>query len=123
MAMKWRRAAAALVGICGAAAALAGKPVVEAVEAVSLGGDRWRVSVTVSHADSGWEHYADGWRVLDEGGRELGFRVLAHPHVDEQPFTRSLSLTIPASVQAIRVQAVDSVHGDGEASAPLTLSR
>lgn len=91
-------------------------PVVEQVALTSLSGDKWRVDVTVRHADSGWDHYANGWRVSDESGNELGFRVLHHPHVQEQPFTRSLSLTIPESVGAIRVQAVDSVHGAGEQS-------
>ena len=43
------------------------------------------------HPDTGWDDYADGWRVLDMDGNELGMRVLHHPHVDEQPFTRSLS--------------------------------
>lgn len=49
------------------------------------------VSVTLRHPDTGWDHYADAWEVLDTDGARLGLRVLAHPHVNEQPFTRSLS--------------------------------
>ncbi len=56
----------------------------------------WTISVTLSHPDTGWDHYADGWRVLDASGKELGLRTLYHPHVNEQPFTRSLrGLALP----------------------------
>jgi len=51
----------------------------------------WRFSVTLSHPDTGWEHFADGWDVLDAAGNVLGSRELMHPHVTTQPFTRSLS--------------------------------
>jgi hypothetical protein len=49
------------------------------------------VSVTIRHGDTGWEDYADGWRVETADGTVLGTRVLHHPHVEEQPFTRSLT--------------------------------
>jgi hypothetical protein len=44
----------------------------------------------VRHEDVGWQHYADRWEVLASGGEVLATRVLAHPHVDEQPFVRNL---------------------------------
>jgi hypothetical protein len=69
---------------------LADGPVVENASARQNGGS-WTFSVTLSHPDTGWDHYADGWRVLNMEGRELGLRVLHHPHEQEQPFTRSLS--------------------------------
>lgn len=95
--------------------ALAGPPVVERVEA-ARGADGWRFDVTVRHADEGWDHYADGWEVLGPDGARLGHRPLAHPHVDEQPFTRSLGgVAIPDGVGAVTVRAHDSVHGWGEA--------
>jgi len=103
--------------------ASAGLPVVEAVNLTSLGGNTWRVDVTVSHADSGWDHYANGWRVIDSEGKELGFRELLHPHETEQPFTRGLTLEIAESVLAIRVQAIDLLHGDGEASEEVLIPR
>jgi len=41
-------------------------------------------------------------------------RTLLHPHVDEQPFTRSQSgIAIPAGVDQVRVRAHDLVHGFG----------
>ena len=74
----------------------------------------WRFDVTVEHADEGWDHYADGWEVRSQDGTQLGFRELLHPHVDEQPFTRSLTgVQVPDGVDRVRVRARDSVHGWG----------
>ena len=71
-------------------------------------------NVTVKHADTGWKHYADQWDVLTLDGKLLGSRVLYHPHVDEQPFTRSLSgVKIPAQIKQVVVRASDSKHGYG----------
>jgi len=71
---------------------------------------------TVRHADSGWKHYADAIEISTPEGVVLLTRVLAHPHVNEQPFTRGASnITIPGGVRKILVRAKDSVHGFGEA--------
>ena len=71
-----------------------------------------RFSVTLEHADTGWEHYANQWDVLTLDNEVIGTRVLYHPHVNEQPFTRSLSgVSIPASVKHVKVRASDSKHG------------
>ncbi|MGR3615268.1 MAG: hypothetical protein ACU0BB_04430 [Paracoccaceae bacterium] len=94
--------------------AIADEPVVEDVSAVRTG-DTWQISVTLSHPDTGWDHYADGWRILDMDGDELGMRELHHPHVNEQPFTRSLpSVDIPNGMTQVQVQARDSVDGWAE---------
>lgn len=75
-------------------------------------GDRWTVSTTLRHEDSGWDHYADEWRVVDAMGQVLARRVLVHPHEDEQPFTRSESgIRIPAATGVVFVEAHDKVHG------------
>jgi len=72
----------------------------------------WTVSVTLRHADTGWDHYADGWRVVTAEGKVLGHRTLYHPHENEQPFTRSLSgIIIPVEVNTVFVEAHDKVHG------------
>lgn len=82
----------------------------------------WRFDVTVRHADTGWEHYADAWRVVGPDGKVYGTRTLYHPHVDEQPFTRSLSgVEIPASVKQVTVESHDSVHGWGSKTATVDL--
>lgn len=91
--------------------AAADPPKIEAVRA-SPGSDGWRFDVTLSHPDSGWEHYADGWRVLDMDGNELGLRVLFHPHEAEQPFTRSLGgVAIPDGIRQVQIQARCLVDG------------
>ncbi|PCJ74508.1 MAG: hypothetical protein COA53_09035 [Rhodobacteraceae bacterium] len=88
-------------------------PTVTAVDAIANGGT-WRFDVSILHADTGWEHYADGWGVYTIDGIELGYRTLVHPHVNEQPFTRSLSgVTIPAGTTEISIIPHDLVHGDG----------
>jgi hypothetical protein len=71
-------------------------------------------AVTVRHEDSGWEHYADRWEVLTPDGKVIATRVLHHPHVDEQPFTRTLSnVKIPQSIDEVSIRAHDSVHNYG----------
>ena len=98
--------------LCLVMPALADAPVVEAVEA-NRQGDTWRFDVTVSHPDTGWDHYADGWEVVGEDGTVYGKRVLAHPHVEEQPFTRSGRATVPEGVKTVIIRAHDSVHEYG----------
>ncbi len=94
-----------------AAPAFAGDAVVTEARAVKSG-DTWRFPVTIAHGDIGWDHYADAWRVVDADGGVLGTRILHHPHVEEQPFTRSLSrVAIPAGTTSVWIEARDSVHG------------
>lgn len=91
--------------------AFADPPVVEDARATGSAGT-WRFDVTLSHPDTGWEHYADAWRILDMDGNELGIRVLLHPHEREQPFTRSLSkVEIPPGVEQVQVEARCLVDG------------
>ena len=70
--------------------------------------------VTLSHPDTGWEHYADGWEVSTPAGEVLGLRVLAHPHVQEQPFTRSLPVDVPEGVTALHIRARCNRDGWGD---------
>ena len=75
----------------------------------------YRVDVTLLHADTGWDHYADGWDVLDQDKIRIATRVLHHPHVSEQPFTRSLyDVVIPANNKFVYIRGHDKVHGYGE---------
>ena len=79
---------------------------------VERSGDRFVVTATVQSADTGWDRYADAWEVRTTDGDVLGTRVLAHPHVDEQPFARSLNdVEIPAAVTSVEIAARDSVVG------------
>ena len=82
----------------------------------------FRFDVTVAHADTGWEHYADRWEVVAPDGTILGTRTLLHPHENEQPFTRSLSgVVVPPDIDTVTVRAHDSVHGLGGAEMTVTL--
>ena len=74
-------------------------------------GGEWRVDVTIRHADTGWQHYTNVWVVETLDGKQLGKRVLFHPHVGEQPFTRSDSVKVPAGVTKVRVRAGDKPNG------------
>jgi hypothetical protein len=95
--------------------AAAGEAHVENVRITATGSNSYRFDVTVRHADEGWQHYADKWDVMTPEGEILGTRTLYHPHVDEQPFTRSLSgVSIPGDISEVVIRAHDSKHGYGE---------
>ncbi|MEJ2405602.1 MAG: hypothetical protein P8171_15135 [Candidatus Thiodiazotropha sp.] len=95
-----------------ATSALAGKADVEDVRVECM--VTCTFNVTVRHSDTGWKHYADRWEVLAPDGTALGVRTLYHPHVNEQPFTRSLAgVKIDRSIQEVTLRARDSKHGWG----------
>jgi hypothetical protein len=78
----------------------------------SQSGGLWTFDVTISHEDAGWDHFADAWRILDMSGNQLAIRELIHPHVDEQPLTRSLSgIALPEGTTQVGVQVRDTVAG------------
>ncbi|MCF2871017.1 hypothetical protein L0664_08060 [Octadecabacter sp. G9-8] len=79
-----------------------------------------RFDVTLSHGDTGWDDYADGWRVELADGTVLGTRVLAHPHVNEQPFTRSSQIMVPDGVTQVFIRASDNVGGWADDTVPFS---
>lgn len=84
--------------------------------------DAWRFDVTLTHADTGWEDYADGWRVELADGTVLGLRTLHHPHVTEQPFTRSLAgVAIPQDTPQVFIRARTLMTGWAEDRYAVTL--
>jgi len=86
-------------------AAHGGEADVVEVRVAQTGAGVWRFTVAVRHADTGWDHYADRWDVVGPDGAVLASRVLMHPHVDEQPFKRSLTgVAIPADVDRVRLR-------------------
>jgi hypothetical protein len=71
--------------------ALADDVVIENVEVTKSSAGGYSFSVTLRHGDTGLDHYADKWEVLSMDGKvSFGERVLFHPHINEQLFTRSL---------------------------------
>ena len=114
-------AALGLTFVLVAGSALAGESDVLNARAEQKGGS-WTFWVTVQHGDTGWDHYADAWRVVGPDGTVYGTRTLYHPHVEEMPFTRSLSgVVIPAGVASVTIEARDSVHGWGGATKAVQL--
>lgn len=104
--------------------AMANEVKILASEFINSGNNQWSVNVTLKHDDTGWEHYADNWRVVDSAGNVLGNRVLYHPHVDEQPFTRGLNIVmIPQEVKIIYVESHDKVHGWSTSRLKVDLSK
>lgn len=92
----------------------AGEADVTAVDVGRSPDGTYRFDVTVRHGDEGWDHYANKWEVVAPDGQVLGTRTLYHPHVDEQPFTRSLSgVEISQNIGTVTVRAYDLVHGNG----------
>ena len=89
----------------------------------------WYFTVTVQHPDSGWEDYADGWDVVLPDGtvvkpaaKEAFTRTLWHPHVNEQPFTRSQGgVKIPNSITEVTVRAHDKRDGFGGKEVTISL--
>ncbi|MCB2094632.1 MAG: hypothetical protein H6901_07925 [Rhodobacteraceae bacterium] len=106
-----------------AAPALASAPVVVDAAAHLQDGE-WTIDVTISHPDSGWDHYASGWEVIAPDGAVLGYRELTHPHVNEQPFTRSLSgVIIPADVDHVFIRPRCTLDGWVSTPTRLDISR
>lgn len=92
----------------------AGEADVVAATATKSADGTYHFNVTVAHHDTGWDHYANVWQVIGPDGTVLGERELLHPHVEEQPFTRSLSgVKIPADVHSVTIRAGDLVHEFG----------
>jgi len=100
--------------LLAATSVLAGEADVVAAEAFLNADGTFRIEATVSHADTGWAHYANSFEIVAPDGTVLSTRVLAHPHVDEQPFTRGLgSVAVPAGIDSISIRAHDLVHEYG----------
>lgn len=92
----------------------AGEADVIKVDVKKINKNTYSFNVTVFHKDTGWEHYVNKWDIIGEDGTIFGARILHHPHVNEQPFTRSLAgVVIPVHVKTVIIRAHDSVHKYG----------
>lgn len=71
-------------------------------------------SVTVNSPDTGCEQYANWWEVVSADGTDLIYRrILAHPHTNQQPFTRSGGPVViaPDSTVVVRAHMNDAGYG------------
>jgi len=81
----------------------------------------WTFHVSVAHPDIGFEDFADGWDLVTPSGdvikvdRDQRFtKIVRHPHVKEQPFTRTQKgIRIPEGVRSVTVRAHDRLAGFG----------
>mgnify|MGYP007046916815 CR=1 FL=1 len=121
-AWRWLAVLAILFAVAVPKSASAGQAsVLDATVRANPGGT-YAFSATIFHKDEGWKHYADAFEILNSNGVVLGTRILYHPHVDEQPFTRSLSkVEIPIGVNQVKVRAKCKIHGPGKRVVTLTL--
>ena len=99
------------------------------VIAEQIDGEEWEFFVTINHPDKGWDDYSDGWdvmlldgTVLKTNSGDLFTRELAHPHVNEQPFTRSQKIIIPADQNLVIVRVHDNVDGFGGKTVTVNLN-
>lgn len=94
------------------------------VEVTTRADGTYAFAVTVRHDDTGWDHYADAWEVVDPRTDEvLATRELLHPHETEQPFTRSLDgVLLPEGVTVVLVRARCNVHGFGGRTVTIDLT-
>lgn len=91
------------------------------VNVKNQGKNQYRFDVTLQHKDTGWDHFANRWEILDTQGNILATRTLHHPHVNEQPFTRSLSITLPEHIKTVVIRGHDSEHNYGGKEAKVSL--
>lgn len=70
-------------------------------------------AVTVKSPDTGCGRYTDWWEVVSEEGALLYRRVLAHSHVEEQPFIRSGGPVPVVADQMVVVRAHMNTLGYG----------
>ena len=85
------------------------------VTAVSVTGasGSYTFGVTIESPDTGCDQYADWWEVIRSDGSLVYRRILAHSHVNEQPFTRSGSPVNITSDEEIIVRAHMNNSGYG----------
>ena len=98
-------------------------PDVLAVTAIEADDGTWRLDVTLSSPYDSPDRYADAWRILGPDGAELGVRLLAHDHANEQPFTRSLTgVQIPTDITEVTIEGRDQRNGWGGATVSVDLA-
>ncbi len=85
------------------------------IVSVSVSGEEgsYSFNVGIKSPDTGCDQYADWWEVISEGGQLLYRRILAHSHVNEQPFSRSGSPVVIKKDQIVFVRAHMNTNGYG----------
>ncbi len=86
------------------------------IVSVSVAGDEnsYTFSVGIKSPDTGCGQYADWWEVISEDGALIYRRILAHSHVNEQPFIRSGGPVAVLQNQIVYIRAHMNNSGYGE---------
>jgi len=80
---------------------------------VSGNENSYTFNVGIKSAETGCNQYADWWEVVSEEGTLIYRRILAHSHVNEQPFVRSGGAVKITEEQVIYVRAHMNNNGYG----------
>lgn len=91
------------------------------VKSVKVSGNtnEYTFSVELKSPDKGCNQYANWWEVITPNGELIYRRVLAHSHVDEQPFTRNGGKVKIALDQEVIVRA--HMHPSGYGSGNIAM--
>ncbi|MGB5818357.1 MAG: hypothetical protein WBG90_02655 [Saonia sp.] len=75
--------------------------------------NNYTFNVSIASPDTGCDQYSDWWEVIDLEGNLIYRRILAHSHVNEQPFTRSGGDVEIMAEQEVYVRAHMNTSGYG----------
>ena len=87
------------------------------IVSVSVSGqaNAYTFAVGIRSPDTGCDRYSDWWEVVTDDGQLAYRRILAHSHVDEQPFVRSGGPLDLAPTDVVWVRAHMNTGGYGVA--------
>lgn len=72
----------------------------------------WTIKVTMSHVDTGWDHYAKGFELLSPDKKRLAYGEIARPHVGKKTIETTLTgITLPKGLTYVLIRTRCSLVG------------